>query len=175
MLLLPCTFSGSPVTQSKSQRPHSQWPKAPTRLGSWLPPSRLLPHFHSLHTDLLTGFYFILSLIIFYWLILEKEEGRGREREGGGREREREKHQFAVPLIYAFIGWFLYVPWLDVEPTTSAYRVEAINGGATGQVLLIILQVHQHVPTSGPLHWLFFLECSAPVPTRQAPSLTSGL
>ena len=24
--------------------------------------------------------------------------------------KEREKHQFAVPLIYAFIGCFLYVP-----------------------------------------------------------------
>ena len=24
----------------------------------------------------------------------------------------REKHQFVVPLIYAFTGWFLYVLWL---------------------------------------------------------------
>ena len=24
---------------------------------------------------------------------------------------EREKHQYVVPLIYAFIGWFLYMPW----------------------------------------------------------------
>ena len=42
---------------------------------------------------------------------LEREEGR-----------EREKHRFAVPLIYAFIGWFLYVPSVGIEPTILAYR-----------------------------------------------------
>ena len=39
-----------------------------------------------------------LNLLIFEW-----EEGR--------KEREREKHWFAVAHIYAFIGWFLCVPW----------------------------------------------------------------
>ena len=34
-----------------------------------------------------------------FYLTLER--GRERERES---EREREKHQFVVPLIYAFIG-----------------------------------------------------------------------
>ena len=36
----------------------------------------------------------------------EKERNRDRERE---RERERE-HLFVVPLTFAFIGGFLYVP-----------------------------------------------------------------
>ena len=29
--------------------------------------------------------------------------------------RERERDQFVVPIIYAFISWFLYVPWLGIE------------------------------------------------------------
>ena len=52
----------------------------------------------------------IFTIAIFYsflkiLFILETEEGR-------------EKHQFVVSLSYAFIGWFLYVPWLGIEPTT---------------------------------------------------------
>ena len=38
--------------------------------------------------------------------------------------RKREKHQFAVPLIYTLIGWFLYVPWPGIKPATLAYRGE---------------------------------------------------
>ena len=34
------------------------------------------------------------------------------------KEAGREKHGAAVLLIYSFIGWFLYVPWLGTEPTT---------------------------------------------------------
>ena len=45
-----------------------------------------------------------------------KEGARGGEEGGGegrgGESRERKKHQFVVPLIYAFIGCFLYVPRL---------------------------------------------------------------
>ena len=33
----------------------------------------------------------------------------------------REKHWFVVPLIYAFIGLFLSVPWPGIEPTILAY------------------------------------------------------
>ena len=36
--------------------------------------------------------------------------------------RERGKHQFIVPLVYAFIGWFLYVPRLGIESTTLVYQ-----------------------------------------------------
>ena len=34
------------------------------------------------------------------------------------RGRKREKHWFVVPLIDAFIGWVLHVPWLRIEPAT---------------------------------------------------------
>ena len=38
------------------------------------------------------------------------------------RERKRRgRHQFVVPLVYAFIGFFLYVPWLGIEPATLTY------------------------------------------------------
>ena len=47
----------------------------------------------------------------------------------GGRERER--HQFVVPLIYSFIGWFLYVPWLGIEPATLVYWDDALTNWAT--------------------------------------------
>ena len=36
--------------------------------------------------------------------------------------REREKHRFVVPLIYASIGWFLYVTWLGIQPPILAYQ-----------------------------------------------------
>ena len=42
----------------------------------------------------------------------------GREGEKGG---ERERHQFVVPLIYAFTGCFLHVPWPRIEP--SPWRI----------------------------------------------------
>ena len=42
---------------------------------------------------------FILILNV-YLLVLERK-----------RKGEREKHGFVVPLTYAFIGWFLHVPW----------------------------------------------------------------
>ena len=42
-------------------------------------------------------------------------------------EGEREKHQFVVPLIYTFSGWFLYVPRLGVKPKTLAYRGDTLT------------------------------------------------
>ena len=36
-------------------------------------------------------------------------------------ESGREKHHFVVPLIYAFTGWFLYLPWLGINPATSVH------------------------------------------------------
>ena len=36
--------------------------------------------------------------------------------------REKEKHQFVVLLIYAFIGWFLYVPWPGLNPQSWCIR-----------------------------------------------------
>ena len=42
-----------------------------------------------------------------------------------------EKHWLAIPPIYAFIGWFLYVPWPGIESTTMAYQVDALTTWAT--------------------------------------------
>ena len=39
---------------------------------------------------------------------------------------ETDRHQFAVPLIYVFNYWFLYVPWLGIEPTTLEYQDDAL-------------------------------------------------
>ena len=61
-------------------------------------------------------------LKIFCLLILERQE-----RKGGRGERR----WFIVPLIYAFIGWFLYVPWLGLEPATSAHRDDTLTNWAT--------------------------------------------
>ena len=55
-------------------------------------------------------------------LILEEEE----ERE---TVREEERERFVVPLIYAFIGWYLYVPCPEIKPTTLA---DALTNRATG-------------------------------------------
>ena len=41
--------------------------------------------------------------------------------------RKREKHQFVVPLTYAFIVWFLYLPWLGTELRTLVYWDSAIT------------------------------------------------
>ena len=52
---------------------------------------------------------------IFYLLILERER------------RERRKHWFTASNFYAFISWFLYVPWTWIEPTTMAYQDKALT------------------------------------------------
>ena len=61
-----------------------------------------------------------------YWF-LERE---------GGREKEREKRWFVYPCIYAFIGWFLYVPWLGIEPVTLACQDNTLTNWATWPGLL---------------------------------------
>ena len=43
-----------------------------------------------------------------------------------GRE-ERERHQYIVPLIYAFMGWLLQVPWLGIESTTLLYHQKMLS------------------------------------------------
>ena len=43
--------------------------------------------------------------------------GERERKSGGGVERER----FVVPLIYAFIHWFLYVPRPAIEPKSLVY------------------------------------------------------
>ena len=56
--------------------------------------------------------------------------GGEREKEGGiKRERwgERERERLVVPLIYAFIGCFLYVPWLEIEATALVFQDDALT------------------------------------------------
>ena len=68
-------------------------------------------------------------------------------------ERETLKHRFVVPLIYvkverliwfeerpeyapliyAFSGWFLYVPWLGIKPATLTYQDDALTSWLPGQ------------------------------------------
>ena len=57
---------------------------------------------------------------LFFYLLIQ---------EWGKREtdKEREKHQFVVPLIYAFIGWYLYVPWPVIQPATLVYWDNALT------------------------------------------------
>ena len=57
----------------------------------------------------------------------KEEKGGEGERE---RERAREKHWFAVPLIYAFSGWFLYVPWPGIEPVSGCSNQMIYLAGA---------------------------------------------
>ena len=65
-------------------------------------------------------FPWIISILIFiYWLVLE-----------GKRSKEERETSIVVPLIYAFIGWFLFVPWLVTEPTTLLYEDNALTNWA---------------------------------------------
>ena len=79
--------------------------------------------FHQLICISVTYSNLFLNFIDWFFL-------RGRE---GQRDRQTDRHQFVVPLDYAFIRSFLYVPWLAMEPTTLAYRDNALNNWATWQ------------------------------------------
>lgn len=55
--------------------------------------------------------YFYMPSVLFLKLILEKV-----------KRRERKKHRFvAPPLLYAFIGGFLHVPWQEIKSATLVY------------------------------------------------------
>lgn len=41
--------------------------------------------------------------------------------------REKEIERLVVPLIYTFIGCFLYVPCLEVKPETLVYREDTLS------------------------------------------------
>ena len=76
---------------------------------------------------------------ILFLFILMREREREREREKERRGAEKEKHQFVVSPIYAFIGWFLYVPWPEIKPTTLTYRKDALTNWATHLGLFVVL------------------------------------
>ena len=46
-------------------------------------------------------------------------------------KRERNIDLLVYLFIYAFIGWFLYVPRLGFEPTTLMYQDDALPNWAT--------------------------------------------
>ena len=46
-------------------------------------------------------------------------------------ERQSERPRFVVPLIYAFLGWFLYLLWLGIECATLAYQNNTLTNWAT--------------------------------------------
>ena len=73
----------------------------------------------------LTNLLLIIYLFVFVDFLRGGETDRERE-----REREREKHQFVVPLTSAFIGWFLYEPWLGIEPAILVYQDYALTNWA---------------------------------------------
>ena len=84
------------------------------------------------------------SYLFVFILIWEREEGG---------EKEREKHRFVVPLIYAFTGCFLYVSWPETEPTTWAFREDALpteqpSQGRTVLLLNDIIDCVCHMPLS---------------------------
>ena len=62
-----------------------------------------------------------LKKFFFYLLIFRESE----------LASEWERHRFVGPLIYAFIGWFLYVPWLGIEPATLGYGDDSLTNWAT--------------------------------------------
>ena len=66
----------------------------------------------------------VLMRTSFNLLTFEREEMRGGEGE-----------RFVVPLISAFIGCFLYVPWPGIEPSTLAHRDSAPTSGAPARAL----------------------------------------
>ena len=61
------------------------------------------------------------------------------------RKEETEKFQYLVPLTYAFIGCFLYVPCLGIEPTTLEYWDDAPPTALPGQGSLSYFSI-----------WVFF-------------------
>ena len=73
--------------------------------------------------------------IFLIWLFFKRE----RERESWEWEREREiervKHWFVVPLVDAFIGWFLYVPWFWWEVGDEAPTNWATSPGLAAPIL----------------------------------------
>ena len=46
------------------------------------------------------------------------------------------EHKFVFPLIYAFIGWFLHVTWLEIKPVALVYWDDALTNWATQSALI---------------------------------------
>ena len=72
-------------------------------------------------------FHWLFNFLSFCLLILERKGG------------ERERHWFVVPLVYAFIGWFFYVPWPRIEPITLVYWDDTLTNWAAWSGLFSFL------------------------------------
>ena len=101
----------------------------------FLIPSPFLPFLPTpFHLATVKMFFVPANLFLFYLCILESIFKKKilfidfREREG---KREKQKLQFVVPLIDTLIGWFLYMAWLGIEPTTLEYWDDALTNWAT--------------------------------------------
>ena len=68
----------------------------------------------------------LICIFLIYELILERV-GKGRRE----RETERNMDLFVGPLVYAFIGCLLYVPWPEIEPSPLVYWDNALTNWAT--------------------------------------------
>ena len=91
---------------------------------------------------------------LFLLLILERGRGMGeRERR---KETEREKHQFVVLLIHAFNGWFLYVPWPGIKPSTLAFGDHPLSNWLPSQGQWLPLFTSK---TIWPHWWFITLSC----------------
>ena len=64
---------------------------------------RRLLYYISLLSTVMLHFFFLL---IFTCWFLEREERI---------KIKWDKYRFVAPLLYAFIGWFMYVPWLGMN------------------------------------------------------------
>ena len=88
---------------------------------------------HILDTILLLHLY-----ILVFWTFFNLFIGGG----GGEREREKEKEiSVRVSLIYAFIGWFLHVPWLGIKRTTLGHWDDVLTKWATWPGLFVFLKL----------------------------------
>ena len=84
------------------------------------------------HSFIHVNFYFLLFysltsffIIYFYLFIWERE---------GGREEERERKRgwaLICGSTYVFTGWFLFVSWPGIEPSTLAHIDDAVISWAT--------------------------------------------
>ena len=78
-------------------------------------------------------------------------------------QRQRQRTWICGPLIYAFIGWFLYVPWLGIEPAILVYQDDnSTQLSYSARALLplfspIIFSICAHTYTPFQLPLLFFI------------------
>ena len=59
-------------------------------------------------------------------------------------EREREI-DFVVPLIYAVIGWFLYVPWPGITPWSIRMTLSLTELPGQGQKNSILKDINKPI------------------------------